>query len=238
MRRVLLVAAGLAVAVAAGLAIRSGGSPRGSASASPEPATPVERAPVVRQARAPALPAVSRRRPAVAGLAADLVAADPNIRIAAVREVARDPDGDPQALLVAGRDPDPSVAGIALGSLGTLHADGRVATADLVALARDTAGRPRLHTMALNALGTVPSTEAATYLAGLAGSTDVGVRRAATALLGSQPPDDAIPALIRALGDDDEYVRDNARNGLRGLSRGRDFGADAGAWQAWWQARR
>lgn len=197
-------------------------------------AEPIERAPV-RRARAPELPTLRPR--AVSGLAADLVAADPKIRLAAVREVARAGD-DPQTLLVASRDPDPSIAGASIAALGKLYADGQVSTADMLARASDRTGGPRIHAMALNAVGTVAHPDTAKLLGELAASGSVGERRAVTALLGSQDPADAIPLLIRALSDEDDYVRDNAINGLRALSRGRDFGLDASAWQQWWQTRR
>lgn len=196
-------------------------------------AEPIERAPA-RRAQAPVLPAL--QRPAK-GLAADLVASDPKVRLAAVREVVRTGD-DAQTVLVASRDPDFSIAGIAIGALGSLYAAGQVTTADMLARAADRTGGPRIHLMALNAVGAVAHPDTAKFLGQLATTGSVVERRAASALLGSQAPDDAIPALIRALADEDEYVRDNAITGLRSLSRGRDFGTDAGAWQAWWQARR
>ena len=196
-------------------------------------AEPVERAPV-RRAQAPVLPALHRL---ARGLAADLVASDPKVRLAAVREVVRSGD-DAQALLVASRDPDPSIAGTALGALGKLYAEGQVTTADMLARATDRSGGPRIHTMALNAVGAVAHPDTAKLLGQLVTTGTVGERRAASALLGSQVPDDAIPLLIRALSNEDEYVRDNAITGLRTLSRGRDFGLDANAWQSWWQTRR
>ena len=62
-------------------------------------------------------------------------------------------------------------------------------------------------------------------------------RRTAAILLAHQDPELAVPALIGALGDADEYVRSNAVEALRARSRGREFGLDAAAWRAWWQAR-
>ena len=47
----------------------------------------------------------------------------------------------------------------------------------------------------------------------------------------------AVPALIRALADADEYVRMNAVESLKHFARGRDFGQDAAAWLRWWQSR-
>ncbi len=199
----------------------------------------VEPAPIARP-RIAAAPVLPKLRPTLPGrgLAADLVASDPKVRLAAVREVVRSPDADVSSLLVASRDPDPAIAGTAIGALGKLYVDGQVSTADMVARAADRSGGSRVRGLALNALGGVPHPDAAKLYGELARSSDVGERRAATALLGSQSPEDAIPLLILALSDQDEYVRDNAVNGLRALSRGRDFGTDASAWQAWWQAGR
>jgi hypothetical protein len=65
-------------------------------------AVAVEPAP---RARTPQ-PVLARSRPAPPGLAADLAAADPKIRRAAVRELAQSDDADPAALLAASRDGD------------------------------------------------------------------------------------------------------------------------------------
>lgn len=198
----------------------------------------VEPAPV-RTARTPSLPVLPRRtKTGLPGLSADLLAADPKVRLAAVREVARSGDVDVAQLLAASRDPDPSVAAAAIAGLASSYADAQVPVADMIARANERTGGPRIHTMALNAVGSVPHPDTAKLLGQVATSSSVGERRAATALLGNQAPEDAIPLLIAALSDADEYVRDNAANGLRTLSRGRDFGTDAGAWQAWWQSHR
>jgi HEAT repeat protein len=62
-------------------------------------------------------------------------------------------------------------------------------------------------------------------------------RRSAAILLQHQAATTAVPALIAALADSDEYVRMNAVESLRSFARGRDFGTDAAAWQRWWTTR-
>ena len=52
-----------------------------------------------------------------------------------------------------------------------------------------------------------------------------------------QSADVAVPALIGALADADDYVRGNALESLKRLARGRDYGTDANAWRSWWQSR-
>jgi hypothetical protein len=183
-------------------------------------------------------PTLARRPPEPsAGLGADLVASDPKIRRAAVLEVAWSADPDPKVMLIASRDSDAGVARTAMTSLGKLYEAGQVPIAQMIALATDRSITDRVRIVALNGLGVVPNSEAADVLVKLLGSGDTLERRSAAALLGNQDPQLAVPALIRALGDSDEYVRSNALESLRGRSRGRDFGTDAGAWQAWWQAQ-
>lgn len=209
-------------------------TPVKQAALTPEPAPPVTH---VRVPVQPALPRRATSTMSTPGLAADLRSADPKIRRAAVAEVAGSPDPDPATLLAASRDSDASIASTALVALGKLYADGRVPVADMIARAKDTSlGRAR--TTAINAVGTVAHPDTARMLGELLVTGTVVERRAASALLASQDPADAIPLLIRALADSDAYVRDNAINGLRARSRGRDFGTDAGAWQSWWQAQR
>jgi HEAT repeat protein len=183
-------------------------------------------------------PELTRRTRLAGGLAADLIAADPKIRRAAVAEAARDADPDPQIMLAASRDPDLGVARAALASLGTLYADGQVSTKDMIALASDRTIPDRVRIAALNGLGAVPEPDAAAVLVKMLATGNTLERRSAAALLGNQDPEIAVPALIAALGDTDEYVPIHALDSLRQRSRGRDFGTDAGAWQAWWQSRR
>jgi len=177
-------------------------------------------------------PVLSVKQPAP-GLAADLVAADPKIRRAAVAEAA----SDPQVVLAASRDPDPDVARTAIAALNKLYADGQIEPKQMIALATDRALPDRVRLLAINGVGTVQSADTAAMLVTMLGGSTIE-RRSASALLGNQDPELAVPALIKALSDEDEYVRMQAADSLKLFARGRDFGQDAGAWQAWWQARR
>ena len=163
---------------------------------------------------------------------------DPKIRRAATAEVARSKEPDPTILLAAARDPDADVSMLATSRLGKLYADGEVSTADMLARVRDKNQNPRVRVVAMNGLGMVPTPDAAKLLVELLATGDLTERRAAAVLLQHQDPALAIPALIDALGDADEYVRAAALDSLRVRSRGRDFGTDAAAWRAWWQSRR
>lgn len=210
-----------------------------SSSAKPEPAA-VAAAPRTAAIPAPARPAPAPvlQRPAPSrALLADLSDADPKVRRAAVREVARDRDADPAVLLAASRDPDISVGILATEGLGRLHAAGLVPASELIARASDHGLNERVRMTAMNGLGTTQSSESAAYLADLLARGDTFERANAAILVGHQDLEIAMPALIRALGDSDPHVRDNALETLRTRSRGRDFGTDAAAWQAWWQSR-
>ncbi len=180
---------------------------------------------------APGVPALPKRA-VPRGLAADLVAADPKIRRAAVAEA-----GDPQILLTASRDVDADVARTAIVSLAKLYAEGQVEPKEIIAVASDRSIPDRTRLFAINGVAGVASPEGAAMLVQMLGGTTLE-RRAASVSLAGQDPDVAVPALITALSDGDEYVRLQAADSLKLLSRGRDFGLDAGAWQAWWQARR
>lgn len=193
---------------------------------SPLPPTPTERAAVAR-------PSLPTRQPA-RGLAADLVAADPKIRKAAIVEAAQG-DADPQVMLAASRDPDGDVARTAIASLNGMYAAGQVETKEMIAVAADRSIPDRVRLLALNGVGTVPNPDAAAMLVKMLASGTITERRTAAALLGNQDVELAVPALIAALSDADEYVRSQAADSLKLRSRGRDFGFDAGAWQAWWQ---
>jgi len=188
-----------------------------------------------RAARSPSLP--SRTTIATPGLAADLTATDPKIRRAAVREVARDADGDLAVLLSASRDPDLEVGITAMAALGTRYADGDVPATEIIARATDRGLNERVRGSALNGLGVVAAPEAAALFVDLLAHGTVIERATAAILLVHQDPALAIPALIAALGDADDQVKANALESLRTRSRGRDFGTDAAAWQAWWRGQ-
>lgn len=201
--------------------------------------TPAVSAPSPRAAAiprpAPSL-APKRTEPSRA-LASDLTDADPKIRRAAIKEVARDPLADPAALLAASRDADLEVGILATEGLARLHAAGNLPAGELIARAGDHGLNERVRVAAMNGLAGSQTPESAAYLADLLARGDTFERLNAAILIGHQDPELAVPALIRALGDGEQRVRENALEALRGRSRGRDFGSDAGAWTAWWQSR-
>ena len=222
-------------------------------SSSPAPPSPTAASGEVVATNRPRAPNADRARGSIApspllparrsaelspGLATDLAARDPRIRRAAVRELAESSDPDPAVLLAASRDPDLDVGAISTHALGKLYADGRVPLRELVARATDRGLNERVRARALNGLGLVENADAAAVLIELLRGGDALERRTAAALLARQDIALAVPALIRALGDADEYVRANAVDALKARSRGRDFGTDAGAWQEWWRSRR
>jgi HEAT repeat protein len=222
-----LAAAGL-VAFGVWLGRASSDKPVQPSAAEREPAPEPGTIPVTIERVPRRAPALATRTPAPA-VAADLVHADPKIRRAAVREVE-----DPKLLLEASRDQDVEVAIVAIETLGKLHADGQVSAKDLAARATDRNSPERVRAFALSALGQVASPEAAAVLVDLLARGDVVERRSAAALLVKQDLALAVPALITALGDDDQWVRSQALDSLKARSRGRDFGTDAAAWRAWW----
>lgn len=180
--------------------------------------------------------AANRAAPSAA-LAADLVDADPKIRRAAVKEVARDPNSDPTALLAASRDADIEVGILATEGLARLHAAGNLPATELIVRAADHGLNERVRLAAMNGLVGAQTSESRAYLADLLARGDTFERLNAAILVAHQDLEIAVPALIRALGDSEPRVRDNALEALRSRSRGRDFGTDAGAWTAWWQSR-
>jgi HEAT repeat protein len=191
-------------------------------------------------ARAPApRPALARpaSTAALPDLAADLRDPDARVRAAAVRELAESDDPDPELLRAAVRDSAIDVSALALRGLGKLHASGAVGAEEMIGYARDAALPERVRAVAFNGLGIVPSAAAAEFLARSLAGGSMFERRASAILLQHQDPAVAMPALIAALGDADEGVRQLALEALRARSRGRDFGTDAAAWRAWWQSR-
>lgn len=237
------LALGIAAAGVLGLGIFIGRSSSASSEAAPAPQTTAT-ASAPRGAELPVRPATvaAARPPTLAkpmsrALVADLEDTDPKIRRAATRELAKQPDNDPQRLLALSRDPDVGVGILAMEGLGRLHASGNLPAAELITRVGDHALDEKVRTAAFNALGVVPSPEAAQYLADLLARGDTFERLNAAILIGHQDLDVAVPALIRALGDSEARVRENALETLRTWTRGRDFGTDAAAWQAWWQSR-
>jgi len=228
-----VVAGAALVGVGAYLARASASSP---AVASPAPTVETRRPTPASPHRAVPSPVLQHAAP-VPGLAADLRDADPHVRRAATAELARDPEADPKALLVASRDPDLEVSVVATIALGKLYASGELPASELVARIQDHGLPAKLRAGALNGLGTVATAETAALFADLVAHGDSLDRRSAAALLARQDPAVAVPALIAALGDADEYVRGNAVESLRRFARGRDYGTDANAWRSWWQTR-
>ena len=240
MRKGPILLAGLALALV-GFGVWLGRSSSGTrdADAAPVAQAAPRTAAIPHPTPAATPPTLAHRADPSPALAADLTDADPKIRRAAVRELARDRDrdADPATLLVASRDPDLEVGVSATEALGRLHAAGTVPAAELISRASDHALNERVRVTAMNGLAATPSPEAAAYFADLLARGDTAERANAAILVGHQDLEIAVPALIRALGDSSEQVRANAAESLRFRSRGRDFGTDAAAWQAWWQSR-
>jgi hypothetical protein len=201
------------------------------------PASAPRTAAIPRTVTTPAPSLAPKRTEPSRALAADLTDGDPKIRRAAIKEVARDPSSDPAALLAASRDPDLEVGVLATEGLARLHAAGNLPAGELIARAGDHALNERVRLTAMNGLAGAQTPESAAYLADMLARGDSFERMNAAILIGHQDLEIAMPALIRALGDGEERVRNNALETLRGRSRGRDFGSDAGAWSAWWQSR-
>ena len=210
----------------------------GACRADAPPPAPVPAPAPVRSARVATVPPAPTRRTNAAAIERDLRDADPKIRRATLRELVAAGEVDVPTLTDAARDPDIDVAVLALDALGKRHAAGEVPAALLVERAADRVRDPRTRAAALNAFGTVASTEAADALVAMLRSGDLVERRSAAILLAHQALEVAIPALIDALADADEGVRANALEVLRQRSRGRDFATDAAAWRAWWQSQR
>lgn len=233
------LALGTVAAAVLGLGVWLGRSSTQSSEAAPAPA----QVPPSRAAARPALPPArptpvpTLAKPMSRALAADLEDPDVTVRRNATRDLAKQPEADPQRLLELSRDSDMNVGVLAIEGLGRLHASGNLPASELIARVADHGLHERVRAAAFNALGVVPSPEAAQFLADLLAKGDTFERLNAAILIGHQDLEVAVPALIRALGDSEPRVRDNALETLRTWTRGRDFGTDAAAWQAWWQSR-
>ena len=188
---------------------------------------------------APRAPALAHAAgPAVApGLAQDLHDRDPKIRVAAMRELVASDAKDPATMLAASHDADLGVAIVATIGLGDLYREGQVSAHDMAARITDHALPDKVRVTAMNGFGVIATPEAGALFTELvAHGADID-RRSAAILLQHQAATTAVPALIAALADSDEYVRMNAVESLRSFARGRDFGTDAAAWQRWWTTR-
>ncbi len=222
------------LAVAAGALVATGVWLGHATKAAPVIATaPAEAPRTIPVVRTPAL-----TRPAVApGLARDLQDRDPKVRIAAMRELVASDAKDPATLLAASHDSDLGTAIVATIGLGELYRDGQVSAQDMAARITDHALPEKVRVAAMNGFGVVASPQAASLFTDLVAHGQDLDRRSAAILLQHQDPAAAVPALIAALADSDEYVRSNAVESLRSFARGRDFGTDAAAWQRWWSTR-
>ena len=210
----------------------------GSQRSAADPAPSSTRTTVPAAARTPSSsrPQLAVRKP-TPGLATDLRDPDPRVRRSAIAELAASDAADPQTLMAASHDADLDVALAATEGLGTLYRDGRLDAAALAGRATDPNAPVKVRVVAINGLGVVASDDAARTLVDLVAHGDDYARRSAAIVLVHQDPGLAVPALIGALGDADQNVRDNAHDSLRVLARGRDLGTDASAWQRWWQSR-
>jgi len=232
------LALGAAAAGLLGLGIWLGRSSSGSSEAAPAPASvAAPRSAAVPAVRPVTTPAPTLAKPMSRTLAADLEDPDVKVRRNATRDLAKSPDTDPQRLLALSRDADVNVGVLAMEGLGRLHASGNLPASELIARGSDHALDEKVRLAAFNALAVVQSPEAAQYLSDLLAKGDSFERINAAILIGHQDLEIAVPALIRALGDSEPRVRENAHETLRTWTRGHDFGTDAGAWQSWWQSR-
>jgi HEAT repeat protein len=236
-KQLALLGVGAGVLVAAGIWL---GHATKAAPAAPGPlAAPSIASAAIAAPRAPALAhATGAAGPAVApGLAQDLHDRDPKIRVAAMRELVASDARDPATLLAASHDADLGVAIVATIGLGDLYREGQVSAHDMAARITDHALPEKVRVAAMNGFGVIATPEAAALFTELvAHGADID-RRSAAILLQHQAATTAVPALIAALADSDEYVRMNAVESLRSFARGRDFGTDAAAWQRWWTTR-
>ncbi|NVB83334.1 MAG: hypothetical protein HOV81_33490 [Kofleriaceae bacterium] len=199
-------------------------------------ATPAASAPVAARTQAPTRPMLATRKP-TPGLAADLRDPDPRVRRNAIAELAASDAADPDTLLAASRDANLDVALAATEGLGALYRSGRIDAKVLADRASDPSANVKIRVAAVNGLGLAASDDAGRLLADLVAHGDDYARRTAAISLVHQDPQIAVPALISALRDADQNVRENAHESLRALARGRDLGEDPTAWQRWWQSR-
>lgn len=238
---VLLAFAGAWLAVTVS---RGGAAPARQAAAPAPAAVSAREPPATRPVRAPAAAPRQGARAAASGaaseaLARDLADPDPRARGAALRTIEQAPAAEwVDEVEGAMRDSNPSVSATAADVLGRLYQEHLVEPRRMVEHYRDGALPFRTRSALLSGFGQQPTDEAAQLLLELARSTDERERRAAAILLANQEPRVAVPALIEALGDRDEWVRANARESLTRLARGRDYGEDVAAWRAWWERER
>jgi hypothetical protein len=138
------------------------------------------------------------------------------------------------ALLETVRDPDPNVSTMSAMQLDEAYQAGLVSFEQMHTLATDLNLGPGAHFAAFAGLAKVADPRAAEFLLERLKNGTGEERRTAAGMLQHQGAAIAVPALIEALGDGEQWVRYNANEQLRALARGRDYGEDAAAWSRWW----
>lgn len=184
----------------------------------------------------PAEPAVPKMPRLELDPVSELRDPSPSVRFSAIEDLARDPSPEAvEAVVSAVGDSDLSVGLRAGEALGRLYMEGRVPVETMIEKGGDPTIPFKSRMGVLSALSRKPDPAAAAYLVRLAKTGSPEERRMAVGMLGYQGPDVAVPTIIEALEDSDEWVRYNAAEALRHISRGRDFGRDRAAWEAWWR---
>lgn len=160
----------------------------------------------------------------------------PSVRALAVQDLADAPPSPEavEALIDALQDTSITVSGSAGDTLGKWYIKGQVPAEELIRRARDPSLHPKTRTGILRGLSKVPTPEATELLLSMINEGEVTERRFAAGMIAYQGPEVAVPALIEALEDPDEWVRFNANEVLQHISRGRNYGQDKAAWRNWW----
>ncbi|MBI2891524.1 MAG: HEAT repeat domain-containing protein [Nitrospirae bacterium] len=166
----------------------------------------------------------------------DLSDADPGVRLQAIESLAESPT--PEAIESIARsmsDADQAVSFNAGQKLGELYLKGDAPRSLLIERARNRMLRFEDRMGVLSALCRKPDPDVQPFLLSVLKTGAAEERRLVAGMLGYQGPDVAVPPIIEALEDSDEWVRNNAAEALRHISRGRDFGLNRAAWEAWWR---
>lgn len=173
-------------------------------------------------------------------LTTDLQNPSPQIVASALRKIRRQPTRETaRAALATVQHTDPNVSAMATAVIAKAYAEGLIETGEIANAIEHSDRLPEKTQFGLyRALATKPTQEATTMLADLAQSGPVGLRRSAVLWLAACDRNVALPALLAALRDTDEYVRDQARQSLVHLSDGPDLGLDRDAWQRWFSEHR
>jgi hypothetical protein len=200
-----------------------------------EPAAEGESAPTAPARRAAPAAAAGRSAPVPRpDLDEKLRHPDPIVR---ARVLSRG-SADDATVLAMLRDTDVSVAAVAGEQVVRRYRDGAFSTSELAGLYQDTRLDLKPRIAILNGLAEKADPEVAELLGRTLAGGDVEERRAAANLIAFQDHTAAVPRLIAALADEDQWVRSNAGDSLRNIADGEDFGHDAAAWTRWWSAQR